>query len=304
MKRNKNPELDQFLELMFDPGEMVCAAPDRFVIEPKQQSEVTINDAFITINPVRGDRKKDNVTAFRAFLLEIDPVGWVEMSDTERAQSLEEQKQYMAKVPWSACIYSGNKSYHFLVVLDRPLSQEGHAIYADYFRHLLTKIDPGVKNAVTGVRVPGHLREETGLEQELIEIRPRISLSDLFSWFDSFGSGVLAKVEDKIYKPRRYESTGLEAPEGDERGRLNRRTRQFLEEGVPQDSNWHTERNLAALDLMSQNYPIEEAEEMISNVTGYLDDQDLYQIKWCFDNGKAADFRPKKKSASEGGQDE
>ena len=64
------------------------------------------------------------------------------------------------------------------------------------------------------------------------------------------------------------------------------------------------ERNLAALDLMSQNYPIEEAEEILSRVTGYLDEADRYQIKWCYENGTPASFRPVFNYSDEGGENE
>lgn len=300
MKRTK--ELRQLLKLMFDPGEKVCAAPDRFQTTPKDQSEVTIDDTYITLNPLEEGRKKENVTAFRTFLLEIDPAGWDEMNELEKEKALANQLDCMKNVPYSARIFSGNKSYHFLVVMDRPLSEESYKAYATHFSELIQEVDPGVKNCVTAVRTPGHFREETGKFQTLEEIRGRVSLDDLFSWFDSFPPDVLSRVSEKAYGKIKSSEEIVEPECNEDRGWLNRRTRDFLEEGVPLGSNWHTERNLAALDLMSQNFPIEEAEEILSSITGSLDETDLYQIKWCYDNGVAADFRPIR--SRDGGRDD
>ena len=291
MKRNNNEKVNQLLELMFDPGETVCSSVNRFDTTPKEQSEVGVDDAFITINPVSGGRKKENVTVFRSFLLEVDPEGWEDMTEIDQEKALASQVQYMANVPYSARIYSGNKSYHYLVVMDVPLGEDSYRTYSQYFVHLLNKIDPGVKNPVTAVRVPGHLRVETGKLQMLEEIRGRISRDNLFDWFESFGPDVLKEISDKIYKPQELLGQRVEADDDNERGRLNRRTVAFIDEGVPMGSTWHTERNLAALDLMSQNFPIEEAEDILSEITGHLDETDRYQIKWCYENGTPANFR-------------
>ncbi|WP_214676866.1 hypothetical protein, partial [Escherichia coli] len=66
---------------------------------------------LIAINPIKGWRRDDQVTAFRTFLIELDD------------GSLEEQSKYVKEMdmPFTACIFSGNKSLHFAITLDQDL---------------------------------------------------------------------------------------------------------------------------------------------------------------------------------------
>ena len=201
----------RFLNLLFDKDEQVCVSSNKYgyhsisqdaigdsitLISPKEEmgpmviAEKDIN--LIAVNPITGWRRDENVTKFRSFMVEID------------TGSLEEQKRYIEEsgLPFSACVFSGNKSLHYAIVLEQPLPNiDMWRFYNQWLLNVLPKTDQQIKNPSRSIRFPGNKRHNgKKLTQSLVSMNGRVSREDFFRW--------LYKHEDKQPVPRqeRYES--------------------------------------------------------------------------------------------------
>lgn len=173
----------QFLALLFDPDQQTCFAKDAKGWSVKPAPEV--GDIFFSINALspivdtnpteswhRHDlprRADHNVICHRNFLLEIDNM------------PLNQQIAYVeaSKLPVSAITFSGSKSYHFIISLEEPINSSEYAKLANGLMRLLPAADKSTKNPSRLSRLPGVLRPETKLMQELVYLGARINRSCL-----------------------------------------------------------------------------------------------------------------------------
>lgn len=296
MKHNKETsDLQKLLDLLFNSHETVCSSPNVYATRSKSQLEVTIDDAFVTVNPVNGFRRVADVTAFRSFLVEVDPKNWDSLNEHERSQILNWQREYIKRsgLPVSACIFSGNKSLHYLIVLDVPFyDNEEYKFHFRWLANILEEIDVQAGNAIAGVRVPGHRRSETGKIQRLEFVGTRIVKSDFVAFLEKH---LDAKPRSKT--PQRHRTTYIHDdsdsnPQPGEYGRLSRRALRFLECGAPR-GEWHREFIFTVKDMKAQNYSIEEAEAMLEQIEGHLDEKDIKQLRYGYeDDSFEMSFRP------------
>lgn len=186
----------QFLALLFNKGEEICVSHNKYgyhsipqeaigdsitLISPNQEygpsiiKESDIN--LIAVNPIKGFRKDENVTTFRSFMLEID------------TGSLQSQRDYIDQsgLPYSVCVFSGNKSLHFAVVLEEALpSIEMWRFYNQWLLNVLSLTDQQIKNPSRNLRFPGNQRKNgKKLLQALVEMRTRVSQETFFKWLYS-----------------------------------------------------------------------------------------------------------------------
>jgi hypothetical protein len=226
----------KFLELFFNPNETICVSNNKYgyhslkqidienpftLQSPNDQSyqidETQIN--LVAINPINGFRRDENVTAFRSFLVECD-------TDT-----LIEQKHYIdnMQLPFSICIYSGNKSLHYGIVLDTDLPNiQVWRFYAEWISNVLTKADQQNKNPTKSIRFPGNLRNTEPFKlQALVEIRNRISLEQLDIWLNKFAD----KKPIPIIKAKKTFSSTLKVDN------IPNWIKQLLEQGIDVERN-------------------------------------------------------------------
>ena len=187
----------QFLNLFFNPGEEACISPNQFgfksipidridgqmALETQGKYE-EIKDVYedeinlCAINPIKGERNDLNVTAFRSFLVEID------------FGDVYEQKQYIdaLKMPYSICVFSGNKSLHYGIVLNEDLTtEELWRDIAEWILAVVDKADKLTKNPSRSIRFPGNQRNDgKQLMQSLVDIRGRVDLDILLDWLDQW----------------------------------------------------------------------------------------------------------------------
>jgi hypothetical protein len=191
----------QVLSLMFRKDETVCVSQNQFgyhsiplenamngpvILVPTPDSiakrKLTLEQAtekidsnaitMCALNPIKGYREDLNCTAFRNFLIEMD------------TGSIDEQLAYVRKLgmPYSAAIFSGNKSAHLLLSLDMDLPSENvYRTFAEWILNIATLADQNTKNPSRSIRVPGAFREP-GKQQILLEYRGVIKTSDLVNW--------------------------------------------------------------------------------------------------------------------------
>lgn len=167
-----------FLNTLFDPGQVTCFAPDAKGTQVRERPYV--DDVFFSINALdanydncpsepyhhveRPRRADGNVICFRNFLIELD------------GMPLEHQLTYVkALVPVTSIVYSGGKSYHFIISLEQPLaSMDDYRHCAERLHALVKQADPACKNPSRLSRLPNVLRLDTGKVQALVELGNRV----------------------------------------------------------------------------------------------------------------------------------
>jgi hypothetical protein len=130
---------------------------------------------LVALNPINGFREDLNCTAFRNFLIEMD------------YGPLREQLAYAKKIglPYSAVVFSGNKSLHFLISLDQDLTSEAvWRTMAEWTLGIATAADQNTKNPSRQIRIPGAYREP-GKKQLIVENKGATNLQDFSAWLDS-----------------------------------------------------------------------------------------------------------------------
>lgn len=171
------PSLIEFLNTIFHPEAATCftAKPHGTDVRPPLEG-----DLFFCINeldssrdaeptqdwhhPDRPRRADCNVTSYRNFLIELDNM------------PLYDQVAYVkSRVPVTSIVFSGGKSYHFIISLEVPLSSK--AEYDSIARRLLKLLpaaDKSCKNPSRLSRLPFATRPDTGLKQDLVYLGSRI----------------------------------------------------------------------------------------------------------------------------------
>jgi hypothetical protein len=200
----ENKEGKKLLALMFN-DETVYASPDKYssvwddhmndwrVHRPAVPvSQVPMDTTILVgVNPQKVGsmtRADENVSAYRSFLVELDE------------GTIEEQIAYLnaSGLPKSAMIFSGSKSVHTLITLDKDLpNEEIYRFFAEWILKTLPKADQKTKNPSRGIRFPGVVRPETGDMQKLLWIGKRVPLVKLQAY--------LAKHRDKEPKIIKYD---------------------------------------------------------------------------------------------------
>jgi hypothetical protein len=199
----------QLLNLMFRPGETICVSPNQFAYHsmplenamsdkvtllspnPKVPIEYVHSDQllFVALNPIEGFRNDINCKAYRNFLIEMD-IG-----------PLKDQMDYIKEIemPYSACVFSGGKSLHFLISLDTDLpNAEIYRKFAVWTLSIATLSDQNCQNPSRSIRVPGAEREP-GKFQRLVEIKGPVKLSDFAAWLGRYPH---LKPKEKEKRPR------------------------------------------------------------------------------------------------------
>jgi hypothetical protein len=187
----------KFLDIFFNPGESICVSPSKYgyhsvsqedlnkeicLISPKETIEpIMIQESdinLIALNPIIGFRRDSNVVAFRSFLIEID------------TGSLGEQKAYIESFspPYSVCIFSGNKSLHYGIVLEEDLPSIQHWRWVNqWLLNIFKQADQQVKNPSRSIRFPGNKRHDgKQLQQVMIESKGRIKNAEFFKWIGQY----------------------------------------------------------------------------------------------------------------------
>lgn len=194
----------KLLNLMFFPEESACVSINQYGYHSISMEEILTKDfvgllpptkdnessddwlkrktmvptkdlIFIALNPIQGQRSDANCYKYRNFMIEID------------TGELKAQKEYILSqgIPYSAIIFSGNKSLHTLVSLDEDLKDENHyRLLSEWTLNIMTACDQNTKNPSRSLRLAGSIRPDTGKKQVLVEFKGKIKLSDYMDWLE------------------------------------------------------------------------------------------------------------------------
>lgn len=193
-----------FLDILFNPGEQIYASPDKYSSSKNKDGtwrtyrESVDRDAIdeentilVGINPIFGIARNDkNVTAFRSFLFEIDKI-----------PSLREQRKYIEEsgVPFSMCVFSGNKSLHYCLTLDEDLPNiETYKLYSKWILRTLPIADQDTQNPSRAIRFPGPIRPDTGKNQVLVQSKGRVPFDQLRAYLSQFPELMPQRAEKKL----------------------------------------------------------------------------------------------------------
>ena len=184
------------LKLLFNEGESICVSNNEFgfqsvplekaldgevdLISPNEKVPVnrckSSDLIFVAINPIKGWRRDSDVTAFRSFLIEID------------FGQINQQLTYLntIKMPFSAQVFSGNKSVHTVITLDEDLKDEkAYRNIGNWIFNIVQWADKNCRNPSRSIRVPGAYREP-GKKQRLIKLNRRITQKELYDWLNEY----------------------------------------------------------------------------------------------------------------------
>lgn len=266
--------MSSFFELLFDERESTCLTDTPRGTRVLQVSAFDAEShAFFSINPLdprrdrsplaayhhpeKARRADHNVTVFRNILIELDK------------GPLPEQWALIARLrmPFTSCVYSGGKSYHFILSLAEPCLDR--ASYDSLVRRIYSvlgdRIDQACKNPSRLSRTPGYFRQETARYQNLNELRTRIRRSELESWLSE--QGAIPEAKPEIFRARDPGSS-----------ELFRSTLDFLSRGA-EPGSWNNSLFKAACDTFAKGWTMDEFVSKAELITGHLDFQDLMTIR-------------------------
>lgn len=163
-----------FFDLLFNDDERVCVASGPKGIKEFFKWQILDTEAEqFSINPLKGTRANDNVTAYRNFLFEFDKA-------TKEAQ-IEGIRR--AKIPYSAITWSGGKSYHVIVSLDTSLpDREMYNVYWNCLFKVFEHngiISDHTRDPARLSRTPNTTRKSNGNYQKLIRLGKRRTVEEI-----------------------------------------------------------------------------------------------------------------------------
>jgi hypothetical protein len=271
----------KLLDTLFNDGEEICCSHDEFgyasvpidslsyeVVEllspnpSKGALVITTRDIkLVALNPIKGWRRDEFVTAHRNFLVELD--------DGPLADQFDYVKKM--KLPYSACVFSGGKSLHFAVCLQDALpSYELYYYYANWILNVMSKADPMTKNPSRSIRMPGAIRD--GREQKLVDLRARITLDDLNAWLSAYKG---FRPEGFGVEPKRRQQISDDTNKAE---LLPRWVGYKLKEGIDRSRGRNVEWFKIASEFGKAGYSLEEAVEIME--TSFVSEYDFKRPEW------------------------
>lgn len=249
--------IESFYTLLFGSEDGTCFTDNPYGTDilPMYRRRAT---EYFSINPMHTSRKDTNVTCYRNILLEFDKL------------SLTEQLVLIATIPRSTVVFSGKKSYHCIISLERPC--QDRIEYDALVRRIMKKIpqaDPSTKNPSRLSRCPGVLRKDTNQLQDLIGVYKPVTKTELEDWL---GPELISEQPKSVID---------KLPEGMQKLRKGS-TSYFLEFGAT-EGHWNRELFLTALDLLRCGTDEEQVRGLLAEVTGRLDKSDLRTIQSAVD---------------------
>lgn len=275
----------KFLKLMFKENETICVSNSKYgyhaiprdnawkekvtLFSPNPDIPVQYVPSdqinLVALNPIRGFREDTNCTSFRNFMVEMD-------NSTQ-----EKQLEYVkaSGMPYSACVFSGNKSLHFLVSLSQDLPSEAvWRLFAEWTLNILPLADPLTKNPSRSIRIPESYREPDKL-QKLIEFHGPVSLKDFTDWLKKWPSAKPIVREKKQIKPGEFDLQGIKQWVIDE---LNN----GIDERKGRNARWYSIAMEFALNSYSEDGTIEILDQFFSPDRTFKEKEWLTTIKSAF----------------------
>lgn len=184
---------NDFFNILFNENETVCTSHTVF------ETKLTLRDErkasqFFVINPVVEKRTDNNVTALRNLVFECDT-----LSKPEQLVLVIKN----LKMPFSTLVYSGNKSFHWIISLEEQIeSRELYDYLWQWIANIIGFADPATKNPARLSRYPNYVRPDTGKIQKLLILKKRVAFDELESWLANFKDKEPVKLQNVVARPK------------------------------------------------------------------------------------------------------
>lgn len=266
-------DLKALLDLMFEPTDEVAVSINKYgyhsmpissvlsgevtLVSPNEKIDIkkfeTNKLTLLCLNAVKGFRNDQNITCHRTFLWEAD-VG-----------TIANQYAYMQTIgiPYSAAIYSGNKSIHFITVLDEPIDAKTYRPLFKWGNAIGTLFDWQCGNPSRCVRIPGTIRPDTGKEQKLIELKSRVKLDDFMAFLNKY----------EHLRPIEREETKNNLTNKKDYDKLSQWAIRQFKDGIDFSNGRNAMWFSLACDLAKSGYPESEAIEILEQY--FLEEHDF-----------------------------
>lgn len=271
----------KLLNLMFREGESICVSPSKYgyhSIDLKEtfKDEITLlntrfrdgepaesclekcstNDLkLVALNPINGWRDDSSCYKYRNFLVEID------------FGELSEQLEHIKKLemPYSAVVFSGGKSLHFLISLSTDLPDEKTwRRISEWILAIVTIADQNCKNPSRSIRVPGAKRDDK--YQELREFVGPTDNAVLGVWLQRYAHLMPTVITKKPFTGnRRFPKLKLWM------------TKALLGE-FPTDKGRNKTWFTIACEFVLKGFSLEETEYLLSDF--FIPDRDFKEPEW------------------------
>lgn len=254
----------QYLLTLFNPEDYICISQSVYCNHIQQVKDIVRtnkNYEFVSVNSFKKGttRAAKNVDKYRNFMIEFE--------DDKFGVPIDEQRKVIdtLNMPFSTQVYSGSKSMHFVISLDKPLANRSEWEEASQWLYsILTpyKIDPACKDVGRFTRVGGGLRVTKNKEQRIIEVKGRVDNDEFFKWLGQFKKPTIKKTYSTNYKTAHHISLFGEKYEDSFRGKVHKDTIDFIKTGGTKGKR-HSTLFKAACDLRDQRYKISEAKKLL-----------------------------------------
>lgn len=195
----------------------------------------------------RGRRADVNVTEFRNILCEFDK------------NTIEEQIEWLnnSRLPYSAIVHSGKKSLHIIISLSTPVRsrKEYNVLAKQLYAAILKagiKVDDSTSNPSRLSRYPGAIREDTGIEQELLYVGNHVDKGILKTWIKQHAPKTPARAPKKPTSNKELTEKYI-----------SRTTQKLIKEHIHYTESRHAAFKSAATQLRKSGHEIEEIEELL-----------------------------------------
>lgn len=193
----------------------------------------------------RPRRCNANVIVHRNILIESDAI------------SLDEQKKWLqgSNLPLSAIVFSGNKSLHIIISLEKAVSQKKYnkLVMSLYSALVLSgfPVDTSCKSASQLTRYPDSVRSDRGIQQSLLFLGTRIPNGALSTWINQ-RLPLIVKNNKKFKFSNNHD--------------ISTKVRAFIETGVLISDTRHRSILNASIHLYLRGYSISEIQDELTNI--------------------------------------
>jgi hypothetical protein len=242
---------NKYLNMLFDEDDFIQPSINKYETESVALKSYIWGgkEQWVALNPLKPyDRKvAENVTKHRNLLIEFDNI------------PKDEQLQLIAnmEMPYTTRLWTGSKSYHFIISLENPLSKEEYKLTFKWLSNILGNLnDPAMSSPNILTRIPGGINEKTGNEQVLEFVAekrlPNEKLTEYLNRYPQY------KPIEQTYDKKKVYDGGWSS--------LNPLTRNFINTGSSGvNLGRHTDLKLSAIDVFNAGYDSAEAYNMLSN---------------------------------------
>lgn len=269
---------EQFLKALFNEGEVVGFKEQA---AEKPRSQLTESAEYFVVNPLKdtSSASNENVAAYRNILVEIDTMY------LKRQENLIEN---MLKMPFTTKVFSGNRSYHYVIAFTEDIGKERYEQFTKALKIIIPRADHKCFNPARLSRLGGAIRK-TVLKtkkpalQEILLVGERVQPVTFATWISRFNDLLMVAAERERLKKARLETMAKEY-----NGVLAPWVARMLEEGSSATliKSRHDTLLAMSVSMRNTNVPYDEAANKLLDFASAIGKDDVDEvtriINWAY----------------------